>query len=203
MHESKDRTSQSLLLRLRDNDTDGWKRLTRLYGGLVYSWCRGCGLQSEDAADVMQDVFQAVSQKISTFRRDRPGDSFRKWLKTIAFNKIRDHFRRRQAEPNARGGSTALEQLAQLPDLECGSSPQQEEAEIGYLFRQATELVRAEVEPTTWHAFWQTAVEDRAASDVAADLGITVNAVRIAKSRVRARLKVELDGLVELPESNG
>lgn len=151
----------------------------------------------------MQDVFQAVAQNMQTFRRDERTGSFRKWVKTIAYNKIRDHFRRRRAEPAARGGSTGLEQLAQLPDVDHDADPQQETAEIGYLFRQATELVRAEVEPKSWQAFWQTAVEGRATVDVAADLGVTTNAVRIAKSRIRARLRAEFDGLVELPESRG
>ena len=115
----------------------------------------------------------------------------------ITGNKIRDHFRRRQAEPQAQGGSTAMEQLSQLPEAIIQAEPCQTEAEIGHLFRQATELVRSEFEPNTWQAFWQVAIEGRVAADVAADLGISVQAVYDAKYRLRRRIRQELSDLIE------
>src|SRR2546425_622239 len=87
-------TSSSLLERVKARDADGWRRLVRLYSPMVFDWCRQRGLQSEDAADVLQEVFQAVFQHVADFRRDRPGDSFRGWLWTITQNKLHDHFRR-------------------------------------------------------------------------------------------------------------
>ncbi len=190
-------TSTSLLARLRDDDDAGWRRLVRLYGSLVYSWCRQKGLQAEDAADVSQEVFRAVARHIREFHHDRPGDSFRKWLKTIANNKIRDHWRRQDRQPQAAGGTEAQMQLAQHPDEADPETPADRQAEIGHVFRQALELVRADFEPVTWQAFWQTAVEGRPTSDVAAELGLTPNAVRIAKSRIRSRLRQEFGELME------
>jgi RNA polymerase sigma-70 factor (ECF subfamily) len=75
-------------------------------------------------------------------------------------------------------------------------TPDQRAHEEAHLLRKAMELVRDDFEPKSWQAFWQTAVEGRSAPDVAADLGLTANAVRIAKSRVRARLREEMDGLL-------
>ncbi|MBW3596880.1 MAG: RNA polymerase sigma factor [Planctomycetes bacterium] len=192
-------TSTSLLERLRNDEASSWRRLVRLYGSLVYSWCRRKGLQEQDAADVSQEVFRAVAVHIRDFSRDRSGDSFRRWLKTIANNKIRDHWRRRNRETAPVGGTEAHLQLEQVPDESDAESPADQQAEIGHVFRQALELVKADFEPVTWQAFWQTAVDGRAAADVAADLGITANAVRIAKSRVRSRLRQEFGELIEQP----
>lgn len=172
----------------------------RLYGPLVYSWCRRAGLGAEDAGDVSQDVFATVSTKLHQFRRERPGDSFRRWLKTVTFNRARDHQRRQANRPQARGGTAAQMQLAGVPDAEPAAldeSPDEQQQEANHLLRQATKLVRGDFEERTWKAFWQTVVEGRATSDVAADLGLSANAVRIARSRVRSRLREELEGLLE------
>ena len=72
------------------------------------------GLRDDDAADVFQEVFQAVAAHLAGFRRDRAGDTFRGWLRTITRNKVNDHFRRRQREPGGVGGSEARVRLAQV-----------------------------------------------------------------------------------------
>lgn len=193
-------TSLSLLSRLRDGDRAGWERLVKLYGSLVYSWCRRAGLSRDDAGDAVQDVFASVSQHLHQFRREQPGDSFRKWLKTIAYNRAREHHRRQAIRPQAQGGTQAQIQFASVPQPEREvpiESGNEDHSERKHLLLKATELVRGDFEENTWKAFWETVVAGRAAPDVAADLGMTANAVRIAKSRVRARLREEMDGLLE------
>ena len=192
-------TSTSLLDRVKAQEPEAWQRLVDLYGPLVYRWCRQSGLQAEDAADVGQEVFAAVAGKVRQFRRDRPGDSFRGWLWTITRNKIRDHFRRRCGEAEARGGTDAQQQLAQVPDQPPDDSPAtgprpQEES---ILEHRAMELIRAGVEDRTWRAFWLVAVDGRAAPDVAEELGMSVQAVYDAKYRVRRRIRQELGDLIE------
>ena len=68
-------TSTSLLALVKAGDPAAWGRLVDLYGPLVYGWCRGSGLQAEDAADIGQEVFTAVASAIGEFRRERPGDA--------------------------------------------------------------------------------------------------------------------------------
>ena len=65
------------------------------------------------------------------------------------------------------------------------------------LFARALNLIRAEFQESTWEAFWRTTVEDQPAKDVAADLGISPGAVRVAKCRVLQRLREELGDLME------
>src|SRR5437016_9503517 len=88
------RTSPSLLLRVQADDQAAWTRLVDLYAPLVYHWCRRAQLGPEDTADIFQETFRSVAKNIHDFRRDRAGDTFRGWLRTITQNKIRDHFRR-------------------------------------------------------------------------------------------------------------
>src|SRR5947209_20383601 len=102
-------TSRSLLGRVQADEPEAWERFVGLYAPLVFHWCRGRGLQGSDAADVFQEVFRAVAAHVARFRKDRPGDTFRGWLRRITQNKLRDHFRKRSREVLAVGGSSVQE----------------------------------------------------------------------------------------------
>jgi RNA polymerase sigma-70 factor (ECF subfamily) len=186
-----------LLDRVKADDAAAWDRLVTLYAPLVLHWCRRWDLQEQDAADVFQEVFQAVARHIRGFRKERAGDTFRGWLRTITHNKVQDHFRRLGREPGGVGGTDALLRLAELP---APAVPEDEaraevQAERG-LFHRALSLIRGDFAEHTWQAFWRTAVEGRCAKDVAAELGMSPGAVRVAKSRVLQRLREELGDLM-------
>ena len=74
------------------------------------------GLTPEDAGDVSQEVFATLSTKLDSFQRERPGDSFRRWLKTVTNNRARDLHRRHKDRPRARGGTAAQLEMAAQPD---------------------------------------------------------------------------------------
>lgn len=188
-------TSPSLLSRARHADPQAWSRLTQLYGPVVYQWARRAGLQPQDAADVMQDVFQAVTQHIERFDGQLQGNGFRGWLWTIARNKIRDHFRRLKGKAQAAGGTSALLHLHELPENPPEETSQSGAEELRGIRRRALELVRNDFEDQTWIAFWRATVESDTPADIAADLGVSVWTVYKARSRVLARLREELDGL--------
>src|SRR5262245_13672085 len=98
-------TSPSLLARAQENQPAAWEQLVDLYAPLVYHWCRRAGLGAEDTEDVFQEVFRAVARALADFRRDRAGDTFRGWLRTITSNKIRDHFRLLRDQAKGAGGT--------------------------------------------------------------------------------------------------
>jgi RNA polymerase sigma-70 factor (ECF subfamily) len=156
-------------------------------------------MQPEDASDVMQDVFQAVTLNIGRFHQQANGGGFRGWLWTIARNKIRDHYRRLKGKAQAAGGTAALEQIHQLPEQPPDASGGSGGLELSSLRRRALELVRGDFEDKTWQAFWRAAVEGDAPADVAGDLGVSVWTVYKARARVLSRLREELDGLSECP----
>ena len=63
------------------------------------------------------------------------------------------------------------------------------------LVARALQLMQADFQPATWRACWELVVHGRPAREVAAELGLTPNAVYLAKARVLARLRQELAGL--------
>ncbi len=187
-------TPSSLLLRVKAEDQAAWERLVSLYTPLVYYWCRQFRLQAADAADVGQEVFQAVAGSVARFRRERPGDSFRAWLRTITHSKACDFLRRRREQPV--GGSDAMTQLYQVPD-----APEADGAETSnetrLLYQRAVELVRSVYEEKTWEAFRAVVVDGQPPAAVASELGISTNAVYLAKARILKRLREEFAEVIE------
>jgi RNA polymerase sigma-70 factor, ECF subfamily len=191
--------SSTLLNQLRSGGPEAWKRLVCLYGPVIYRWCRRSNMTAEDAADVVQEVFTVVTVHLPSFRRDRPEDSFSGWLATITRNKVREHYRRRHGKAEARGGSTAQRQMADIPQLpEPSEDSIQPDAEsAACLSRRVLELIRAEFEPKTWEAFWRVSVEGQLPIHVASDLQMNVAAVYKAKSRILGRFRQVLSDLPE------
>lgn len=192
-------TSPSLIARVRRDDPEGWQRLLKTYGPLVYHWCQRTGLNAADSSDVMQNVFLAVSKSIHKFDKTSENDSFRGWLWTITRNKVRD-FCRKQARQvaDAAGGTNAYAELAAVSEqLSDDSMSITSPREFSGLLHRAMEMVKSEFEPRTWNAFWQSAIENEPTAEIAAHLGITANSVRQAKSRVLRRLREELGDFPE------
>lgn len=180
-------TSYSLLERLRQPQaTTAWDRFVALYTPLLFAWSRRLGLSPEAAADFVQDIFVTLLQQLPRFEHDGT-HKFRAWLKTVAFNRWRN-----QQEKMRPVSSSQLE--VSVPDDAL------EFIETDYLevlSRRALEIMRSDFQETTWRACWETVVSGRSAKDVARELGMSVGAVYVAKSRVLARLREELAGLVD------
>lgn len=194
---SADQTSSTLLARVQAQEPDAWHRLVQLYGPLVYRWCRQGGFQEADAADVGQDVFQAVFKAIGSFQHHQQGASFRGWLRTIVRNKIRDFIRRKRPGGDGVGGSDAEAKLLELADS-AGNEPENPAgpSDEHVLFRRAVDLVLLEFAEETRQAFLRVVVEEQEPAAVAEALGISVNAVYLAKSRVKRRIRQEFQGLL-------
>ncbi len=198
--DSSKSTSSGLIERVKAGDSEAWRHLVEWYTPLLYQWCRHFGLKAQDAADIAQEVFAAVAGGMEKFHRERTGDSLRGWLWTITRNKIRDHARRQQNVPQARGGTDALIQLAQVAaDAGEPSDPTAGRVYEGQLPHRAVELVQASVEPKTWDAFWLVTVENRDPAAVAQELELSVKAVYDAAYRVRRRLRSEIQGWADQP----
>jgi RNA polymerase sigma-70 factor, ECF subfamily len=194
--EASESTSGTLLERVQRHEPEAWRRFATLYGPIIFRWSRKSGLQPQDASEVSQEVFLSVVQNISRFQRRSASDSLRGWLWAVTRNKVRDHFRQRQGEPTAAGGTSADEQLQQIPNLPetNDESPKTLAVELSH---RALTLIQNEFEPTTWQTFWSISVEGRSTADTALDLGISLAAAYKAKSRVLLRLRRELEGLLE------
>jgi RNA polymerase sigma-70 factor (ECF subfamily) len=185
-------TSHSLIDRVRQRDAAAWERFAALYTPLVYGWARRGGLQESDAADIVQDVFRTVFAKIGDFQKDGQLSHFRGWLWAITRNRVRLFHRQRAPQAQAAGGSEAAQLLSQIPELWQRDDEPSTDDDRRALVQRALQLVKDDFSPETWQGFWRVTVDGAAAGDVAADLGLTVAAVRQAKYRVLCRLRDEL-----------
>jgi RNA polymerase sigma-70 factor (ECF subfamily) len=189
-------TPLSLLERARAHDSEAWRALLQLYRPLVHYWCGRGRVPDADVEDVGQEVFAAAAAGIERFHRDRPGDTFRGWLRGISRNQVLLYHRRNQGRPLAEGGSDAWQQLQDVADPLTG--PDEGEAvEVGHLYTRVLEQIRGDFEERTWQVFWLTVVEGRSPTTLAAELNMTPAAVRQAKARVLRRLKEEAGDLLE------
>jgi len=185
-----------LLDRIKDNDALAWERLATLYTPIVYGWARRSKLPESEAADIVQDVFQAVATGISGFEYGPGSPRFRAWLWGITRHKVQDQLRRRANQPQAAGGTNAQQQLAHVPEESLDETSESWAlSDTDPLAYRALALIKTDFQETTWRAFWLVTVEERAALDVAQELGLSVGAVYTAKSRVLAHLRKELEGL--------
>jgi RNA polymerase sigma-70 factor (ECF subfamily) len=194
---SQQGTSKTLLQRLRANDSKAWRIMVQLYTPLVRYWATRGGVRGVDVEDVTQDVLQAAAAHLHKFRRDRPGDSFRGWLCGITRNMVLQYFRHSGRNPRGRGGTDALVQLRQLEDTTPAEENEDPVEELDGLRRRALELVRSQFEERTWQAFWMTVIEGRSPADIAAEMGVSATAIRMAKSRVLRRLKETFGDLIQ------
>jgi RNA polymerase sigma-70 factor (ECF subfamily) len=193
MNESHE-TRHSLLARLHEpRDEQAWREFVAIYQPLVYRLIRGRGLQDADAQELTQDALVAVAKAIERGAADFEGGSFRGWLSRIARNMMINYLTRRRPGQQGGGGSDFQRLLAEQPAADDEQATLFDLEQKREVFRWAAEQIRASFQPATWHAFWQTSVENQPIADVAASLGLSIGAVYAARSRVMARLKQTID----------
>ncbi|MEM7010248.1 MAG: sigma-70 family RNA polymerase sigma factor [Verrucomicrobiota bacterium] len=192
-------TTRSLLVGLKDHDEATWDRLIRLYTPLVRHWCQKHDLKPDDIPDVIQEVFKSVSENIERFRKERPQDTFRGWLRVITRNKAMDVHRRSGKEARGEGGTEAWRRIEAIaaPDPAAAESDEEDAEAHSILYQQALELIRNDFREQTWQAFWKVVVDCRPPNDVADEMGMSPGAVRVAKCRVLQKLRTELGDLLD------
>jgi RNA polymerase sigma-70 factor (ECF subfamily) len=190
-------TSVSLLGRLAGASTDDdWQRLDDLYRPLLRAWMAQAGVPESGVNDVVQEVLLVVLARIGDFERRREG-SFRAWLRTILANKVRDYFRGQKHLPTATGDSDFLRRLDELESPESALSKLWDREHDEHVARELLKRVQGDFTPKTWQAFHRHVMEGEPAAQVAEALGLTLNCVLLAKSRVLKRLRQESAGLVD------
>jgi RNA polymerase sigma-70 factor (ECF subfamily) len=182
-------TSLTLIGRLREPaDADAWAQFVALYAPLLRAWVRPLCDQDADADDILQEVLVVVVRRLPDFAHSRRMGAFRKWLKTVAAHKLGEHRRAAARRPAAAADAV----LAQLADPSSALSRGWDRQHARHLTRALLRGIQHAFAPATWEAFRRVALLDEPPAAVAAALGMTANAVMIAKSRVLARLREEL-----------
>lgn len=183
-------TRASLILRLRDAaDVAAWDEFVEIYGPLVFRVARRQGLQEADADDVVQQVFAAVAKSVCRWLEKSERGRFRSWLLRIARNIAINTLTRRPHGTIGTGGGNSQQTLADVP---APAGPLSSQFDLEYrreVYRWAAEQVRESVATSTWDAFYLTHVEGVSIAEAAAQLGVNVGNVYIARSRTMSRLR--------------
>lgn len=180
-------TSLSLLAGVRANEAEAWVRFEKLYAPLFNHWFRLANVARGDWDDLRQEAFLAITRGLAAYQ-SRPGIGFRAWLRVLIRSKVIDHHRKRVPVSMANWAGEIVAPLSQ-------ESPDEERV----LFNRALELIETDFEPKTWRAFWRVTIEDAATAVVAGELGLTLNAVYLARARVLRRLREEFEELLTDP----
>lgn len=191
---SPDTLHPSMLLRLREQDQLAWHEFVGVFSPLVYGWCLQRRVPHVDAEEISQEVFRKVLLNLDRFRRDRPGDSFRGWLWTITRNTLLD-FAKRQREKVV-GGTTWNDHVQHIRDPysddDCDLESEAPPPRIGKLYERVLKIVQPSISEKRWKAFLAVVVDARPAAEVALELGMSRNAVYVARSTIMKRLRNEL-----------
>jgi RNA polymerase sigma-70 factor (ECF subfamily) len=181
-------TSVSLLERLTGTPTDeDWRRLDDLYRPLLRAWVARAGVPASDVDDLVQDVLLVVFREVAGFERRRQG-AFRAWLRTILAHRVRDY---------RRGQKYFAVPLDELESPDSALSRLWDREHNEHVAASLMQRVQGDFAPETWQAFRRHALEDEPAQEVAKALGLSLNSVLLAKSRVLKRLRQEAAGLLE------
>jgi RNA polymerase sigma-70 factor (ECF subfamily) len=190
-------TRQSLLLRAQTGEGEAWKNLTDLYRPLIIGWLNRQGVPARDLDDLTQDILLGVVKHLPAFEHSGRRGAFRSWLRTIVCSRTTDYWR--AADPGARGGggSGAIAALQQLADPDSDLNRRWDEEHDRYVLDCLLDLVEEEFEPITVRAFRRLALDGASGAEAAQELGLSVPAAYMAKSRVLQRIRQEAEGLID------
>lgn len=182
-------TSLSLLDELRtSSDGDCWTKFVRLYTPVLGTWAERLGLSSSDRDDLLQDVFALLVRKIGLYQPGEQG-RFRDWLRVVLTNRFRERCRKRIPE------LASVDPVDPYGDDVAAAFWEKEYQQM--VVARALEFMRERFQERVWKAFWLTTVDGRSTTEAADELGMSVGAVYVARSRVLTKLRREFDGFLE------
>ena len=188
-------TRDSLIARLTDPaDRQAWEEFACIYQPLIYRVCMRRGLQDADARDISQRILWTVAQAAETWKSECPIENFRGWLSRVTTNAALNVIAR-ESKHRGSARSTIWDLLEKVPDRSDLSSDDLSLWDIEKrkaIFRVAAERIQPQYSPDVWQLFWRTAVEGEDIGLVANQLGKTMGAAYMARSRIMIALRSEV-----------
>ncbi len=203
------RTRKSLIERLADwEDQRTWDEFYQTYWRLIYSVSVKAGLGRDEAFDVVQETVLAVAKQ---WRKGQAYDpekgSFKTWLMNLTRWRIADQFRLKQRNPAAghqAGGTPGADgddrRTATIERLEGENGAEildqvWEREWKANLTEVALGRVKKLVSPKQYQIFHAYVVKEWEVAKVKAELGVSQSQVYLAKHRVGALVKEEIERL--------
>ena len=110
----------------------------------------------------------------------------------MARNRLHNFLLRRKRDARTHAQADSPHLLEEQPARGADETALWEQEYRQRLFDWAAAQVRAHFQESTWQAFWRTAVGGEEPAAVGTDLGMSVGAVYIARSRVSTRIREEI-----------
>jgi len=173
---------------------DGWRQFHDLYRPLLHRWLASAGLQEFDRDEVVQEVLRVVFTDLVKFQRGGSG-AFRAWLRAITVNRLREHWRSLHRHPKPTDPIAGA--FAKLEDPGSDLSKLWDREHDRHLVRQMLKRIEPDFDASTRHAFERVVLRSEKPAAVALVLGLSVNSVLLAKSRILRRLRQEMRGFLE------
>ncbi len=181
-------TRLSLIKRVRNtDDTNSWAEFVNIYTPVIFGFLRKRGISPVDSEDVTQEVFRALAKALPEFQLDKSIGTFRNWLFTVTRSKLNNHLNK------SKRTDIPTDQLIEEADTR-----DWDQFYFKELFSHACQQVEKEIDPSSWEAFWRTAVNMEPIESVAQDLALSTANTYQKKSRVAARIR---NAIREIDES--
>ncbi len=179
-------------------DRRHWQDFHRIYSKLIYGFARRAGLSDAEAHDALQETLLTVARRADGFRYDPARGSFKGWLLQIARWRVADQFRKRlPSQPHGNPDSARTATIARAIDP---AGPELEavwESEWhANLLETALQRVKRRVSARQYQIFDCYVIKEWPAQRVQRDLGVNLAQVYLARHRVAALLKKEVEALL-------
>ena len=180
-------TTTQLLDSLRDSaNAESWQLFDLRYRPVLLAFARQRGLSDEDAADVAQTTLVSFVADYQKGRYDRTRGRLSSWIIGIASHRIADLQRAAYRQRISRGESAIEHEPAPADEAAVWEAAVRKVI----LQRAMTELhSQSRFDPRTLRAFELCAVRGVPADAAAAECGMTVAEVYVAKNRVIGKLR--------------
>ncbi len=191
-------TRLSLIESLQASSNDeAWELFAEIYDGVILGWLSRQGVQSNDAADIRQEVMATVLQEIANFEHSGRVGAFRSWLRRITAHRMHRLWEKKSTRQR-RLSSVNLSEIAdQMADDNSRMSMIWAQQHDAFVLSGLLKTVGPRFAPQSLEAFRRLAIEQESAESVAHDLGMTLGAVRVAQHRVLKALKASARELVD------
>ena len=188
-------------------DRRHWQDFHRTYSKLIYGFARRAGLSDAEANDALQETLLTVASRAEGFQYDPARGSFKGWLLQIARWRVADQFQKRlPSQPHlhrdrdtARTATIARAIDPAGPELEAVWNTEWHKNLLDAALRRVKEKVSAR----QYQIFDCYVVKEWPAQRVQRDLGVNLAQVYLAKHRVAALLKKEVEALHASPGLQG
>jgi RNA polymerase sigma-70 factor (ECF subfamily) len=182
-------TTTKALEELKDsNDAAVWKQFQEYFYPVVVNFARASGLSSTDAEDAAQQTMLTFVQAYRAGKYDREKGRLSGWLYGLARKVILNYRKHQPREKLISDGTTKTSFWNNIEDEESARETWDRHWRQ-ILLERSLQQVRRETDKKVFEAFELYAIMEKSAEEVAEQLGISTNAVYIAKSRVLTRLR--------------